>query len=212
MICKRPWKNELGELKKEVCKILVKVDALKFGTFRLTSGKLSPYYIDLRLIPSYPEVFQKIVKIYAKLAENEIGLKKFDRIAGIPTAGIPFSSALALELRKPFLYIRKEIKAHGRERRVEGIIMPGDYVLLVDDLVTTGGSLIKAAEALRAEGAIVKDALVLINREEGAIENLKKNGIKLHFLLGIREASRILYDMGIIDEERLRLILKQIIS
>jgi len=204
------WKNQLADMKSQVCTILTRIGALKFGTFTLSSGKLSPYYIDLRLVPSYPEAFQKITDFYVNLAENLVGLNKFKRIAGIPTAGIPFSSVLAIKLQKPFIYVRKEIKRHGRERMIEGILMPGDRVLLVDDLVTSGQTLIDAANALRCEGATVNDALVLIDREEGAKKNLAKVEITLHCLMGIREAVKILYDLDAIDKEQLTAILKQV--
>jgi orotate phosphoribosyltransferase len=196
--------------KAQVCSILMRIGALKFGTFTLSSGKLSPYYIDLRLVTSYPEAFSKVTDLYVKLAKSKIGLTKFDRIAGIPTAGMPFSSVLALKLNKPFLYVRKEAKTHGRERRIEGILMPGERVLLVDDLATSGGTLIDTANAVRAEGAVVKDALVLIDREEGAGKNMVKAGIRLHCLMGIREAAKILYERDAIDKEQLNAILKQI--
>ena len=85
-----------------------------------------------------------------KLIEKNLGVDSFDRVAGIPTAGIPFASVVAYNLRKPFLYIRPRVRLHGRERRVEGVLMPGNRVLLVDDLVTTGLSLLKSAKAVRA--------------------------------------------------------------
>jgi orotate phosphoribosyltransferase len=197
-------------MKDDLIQILVRTGAIKFGAFTLASGKLSPYYIDLRLIPSYPEAFRKILGFYVNLAKTEIGLKNFDRIAGIPTAGIPFSAVLAFNLEKPFLYVRKEIKTHGRERRVEGLLMPGDRILLVDDLITTGTSLLGAADAVIAEGAVVKDALVLIDREEGGKQALSKLGIKLHYLLKISEAAKKLYEVGVVDQEQLKAILKQV--
>ncbi|MBS7643939.1 orotate phosphoribosyltransferase [Candidatus Bathyarchaeota archaeon] len=203
-------KEELVRMKDDLIQVLVRTGAIKFGAFTLASGKLSPYYIDLRLIPSYPEAFRKILGFYASLAKTEIGLKNFDRIAGIPTAGIPFSAVLAFNLEKPFLYVRKEIKTHGRERRVEGLLMPGDRILLVDDLITTGTSLLGAADAVIAEGAVVKDALVLIDREEGGKQALSKLGIKLHYLLKISEAAKKLYEVGVVDQKQLKAILKQV--
>lgn len=203
-------KEELVRMKADLIQILLRTGAIKFGTFTLASGKLSPYYIDLRLLPSYPEAFRKILGFYVALAKTEIGLKNFDRIAGIPTAGIPFSAVLAFNLEKPFLYVRKEIKTHGRERRVEGLLMPGDRILLVDDLITTGTSLLGAADAVTAEGAVVKNVLVLIDREEGGKQALSKLGIKLHYLLKISEAAKTLYEVGAIDQEQLKAILKQV--
>mgnify|MGYP002153778355 CR=1 FL=1 len=203
-------KEELVRMKADLIQILLRTGAIKFGTFTLASGKLSPYYIDLRLLPSYPEAFRKILGFYVALAKTDIGLKNFDRIAGIPTAGIPFSAVLAFNLEKPFLYVRKEIKTHGRERRVEGLLMPGDRILLVDDLITTGTSLLGAADAVTAEGAVVKNVLVLIDREEGGKQALSKLGIKLHYLLKISEAAKTLYEVGAIEQEQLKAILKQV--
>jgi len=196
--------------KAEMAKILMKIDALKFGVFKLTSGKASPYYIDLRVVPSFPDAFREICDFYAETITKEIGPKNFDRIAGVPIAGIPFASQIAYNLKKPFLYIRKGQRRHGRQRRVEGILVSGDRVLLVDDLVTTGLTLRKAAEAIRAEGGIVDQAVAFLDREEGGREKLAKNGIQLHTLLKINEVAKTLYESGALDEESLKTITKQI--
>lgn len=196
--------------KVELAKILHKIDALKFGVFKLTSGKVSPYYIDLRIVPSFPDAFRQICDFYGESITSQVGLKNFDRIAGVPIAGIPFASQIAYNLKKPFLYVRKGVRLHGRQRRVEGILVSGDRVLLVDDLVTTGLTLKKAAKAVTAEGGIVKEAVALLDREEGGKEKLAKNGIQLHALLKISEVANTLYEIGAIDEESLKTIMKQI--
>ncbi len=200
-----------SETKKvEIAKILHKIDALKFGLFKLTSGKVSPYYVDLRIIPSFPDAFRQICDFYAETITTQIGLKNFDRIAGVPIAGIPFASQIAYNLKKPFLYIRKGARLHGRQRRVEGILVSGDRVLIVDDLITTGLTLKRAAEAVTAEGGIVKQAIALLDREEGGKEKLAKHGIQLYTPLKIGELAHTLYDIGAIDEENLKTIRKQI--
>lgn len=195
--------------KAELSRILHKIGAIKFGAFKLSSGRVSPYYIDLRIVPSFPDAFQRVCDLYIKLIEKELGVENFDRVAGIPTAGMPFASVTAYQLKKPFIYIRQKIKLHGRERRIEGILMPGNRVLLIDDLVTTGLSLRKAAKAIRAEGGVVTDALVMLDREEGGRERLMKDSIKLHYLLTAREAATKLYELGAIEEDQLKTILKQ---
>ncbi|MCX8153026.1 MAG: orotate phosphoribosyltransferase [Candidatus Bathyarchaeota archaeon] len=197
-------------MKIEVAKSLHKIDALKFGVFKLSSGKISPYYIDLRIVPSFPDAYRQICDFYVKYIINAVGLKNFDRIAGVPTAGIPFASQIAYNLKKPFLYVRKEARRHGRQRRVEGILVSGDRVLLIDDLITTGLNLKKAAQAIRAEGGVVNDAVAFLDREEGGKEKLEKLGIKVHTLVKISEIANILYELGAIDEENLKTILKQI--
>jgi orotate phosphoribosyltransferase len=200
----------IQEKKDKMPNILLKIDAIKFGVFKLTSGKASPYYIDLRVVPSFPDAFREICDFYAEYITNQIGLKNFDRIAGVPLAGIPFASQIAYNLKKPFLYMRKGIRLHGRERRVEGILVSGDKVLLIDDLVTTGLTLKKAADAVRAEGGVVTEAIAFLDREEGGKQLLEKNGIKLHPLLKISEMANTLYEIGAIDKESLKTILKQI--
>lgn len=194
----------------EMAKILTNIDALQFGLFKLSSGKVSPYYVDLRIVPSFPDAFRDICEFYIETITQQIGVKNFDRITGIPVAGIPFASQVAFILKKPLLYVRKDAKLHGRERRVDGILVSGDRVLLVDDLVTTGITLKKAAEAVRAEGGVVTDAVSFLDRQEGGKELLEKEGIKLHSLLKISEIAQTLYEMGTIEEESFKTINKQI--
>jgi orotate phosphoribosyltransferase len=197
-------------VKVEICKILDRIGALQFGAFKLTSGKMSPYYIDLRIVPSFPDAFQKICNFYVGFVKDEVGERDFERIVGIPVAGIPFATIIAYNFKKPFLYIRKGARLHGRQRRIEGILAPGNRVLLIDDLITTGLSLKKAAKAITAEGGVVTDAAVLIDRQEGGEEQLKKNGIKLHALLSISNIVSTLHELGTIDEQQTKTILKQI--
>jgi orotate phosphoribosyltransferase len=196
--------------KVEICKILDRIGALKFGAFKLSSGKMSPYYIDLRIVPSFPDAFQKICDFTVKFIESQVGMENFERIVGVPIAGIPLASVVAFTLKKPFLYVRKGARFHGRQRRIEGIIAPGNRVLLVDDLVTTGLSLQKAARSITAESGVVNNAIVLIDRQEGGMKRLEKSGIKLHAILTVTEIVNTLNELGTIDEEQLKTILKQV--
>ena len=193
----------------EFCKVLVRTGAIKFGVFTLTSGKLSPYYVDLRIVPSFPEALSEVVGIYEDLVKTSVGIVNFHRIAGIPTAGVPFASILSFRLRKPFLYVRKETKTHGRERRIEGLLSPGERILIVDDLITTGKSTGEAVEAVRSEGGLVKDAVVLIDREEGGAEHLKAMGVTLHAFIKISQIAKQLYALGAIDESKFKDIVRQ---
>ena len=177
----------------EVSKLLVKIGALRFGIFTLTSGKKSPYYIDLRIVPSFPGAFHLIIDTYMKLIE---GLK-FDALVGIPTGSMPYASVLSYLLKKPLIYVRKGEREHGTMKRIEGWLNPGWRCLIVDDLITTGSSILKAAESVRAEGGIVRDAVVLIDREEGGKKALEKEGIRLHSFSKITKIAKLLYDMNV---------------
>jgi len=196
--------------KNKVANILFKIDTIKFGVFELSNGKASPYYIDLRVIPSFPDAFREICDYYTEYITNHIGAKNFDRMAAVPLNGIIFASQVAYNFKKPFLYVRKDAPLRGRERRVEGLLSSGDKVLLIDDLVTTGLTLKKATEAVRAEGGVVTDAVVFLDREEGGNQQLEKNGITLHRLLTASEVAKTLYESGAIEQENLKTILKQV--
>jgi orotate phosphoribosyltransferase len=202
--------QSVQDQKEKMANILFNIDAVKFGVFKLSSGKASPYYVDLRVIPSFPDAYHEICDFYAQYIKNQIGAKSFNRIAGVPLTGIIFASQVAYNLEKPFLYVRKGVRLRGRERRVEGILVSGDKVLLVDDLVTTGLTLKKAAETVAAEGGVVTDAVVFLDREEGGTGQLEKSGIRLHPMLKISEVANVLYDSGVMDKESLKTILKQV--
>jgi orotate phosphoribosyltransferase len=203
--------HESGKsLEQEICEIMRKTNALEFGAFRLSSGRVTPYYVDLRVIPSFPDTLHKISDIFIDAVRRDLGTESFDRISGIPIAGTPFASIVAFHLNKPFLYTRGKPRLRGRERRVEGVLMPGDRVLLIDDLATTGLSLEKGATAIRAEGGVVTDAFVLLEREEGAEKRLAEIDVNLHSVLKMSKAARRLYEMNAIDEDQLEMILRQV--
>jgi len=196
--------------KERMANILYKIDAIKFGVFKLSTGKASPYYVDLRVIPSFPDAFREICEFYTEYIARQVGLKSFDRTAGVPVAGLIFASQVAYNLKKPFLYVRKGVRLSGRDRRVEGVLASGDKVLMLDDLATTGVTLKKAVDAVRAEGGVVTDAIVFLDREEGGRQLLEKNGVQLHSPLKISEVAHSLYDLGAIDKDSLKTIQKQI--
>ena len=195
----------------DFCNVLLRTGSLKFGTFKLASGLLSPYYVDLRLIPSNPEAFQRTVAMYVSVLEPNL-IKRAQRLAGVPTAGIAYAAVVALNLAKPLLYVRKEQKEHGRERRIEGLLQPGDRVIVLDDVVTTGKNILEAAEAIRGEGGIVADAVVLLDRQQGAEVNLQRNGVKLHSFATMRRIADKLLSLGTIDEKQHSEIVQQIVA
>ena len=139
---------------------LSQIDALQFGDFVLASGVTSKFYLDLRLIPSYPKLFQTVTKELGERSKN----LTFDIITGIPTAGVPFGTALAILLQKPLIQIRKEPKDHGMGKMIEGISVKGKTVLLVDDVISSGSSNEFAIQLLRDAGATVEELLVIVDR------------------------------------------------
>ncbi|MEM2794115.1 MAG: orotate phosphoribosyltransferase [Candidatus Methanomethylicia archaeon] len=204
------WSIRRIELARRVSEILSETCSISFGEFKLTSGKVSPYYIDMRRIPGYPKAFREIVDVYVELIWNTVGVKGFDRIAGIPTAGIPYAVMVAYKLSKPFLYLRKEEKKHGLGKLVEGVMNRGDRILIIDDLITTGGSIINAARSIRLEEGSVSDVVVLIDREQGGSRNLKMENLNLHCLTTISELINFLREMKAISEEKYLEIAKYI--
>jgi orotate phosphoribosyltransferase len=206
------WEPRRQKLVEELGLVLVKTGALKFGTFRLTTGKLSSYYIDLRAIPSFPGVFRGVLDTYLEFLETAVGVDRFDAIGAIPTAGLTYASVVAYRLEKPMVYVRKGARQHGLMKLIEGVMTPGWRVLILDDLVTTGSSILNAAEAIRTEGGQVNQAVVLIDRLEGGRAALQAQGIELKALTTILELSSILYDRGQITEEQLAAITAQVES
>lgn len=194
---------------KEFAMFLHESGAVKFGSFKLSSGKESAYYVDLRLVPSFPHQFRKMIKRLQDDISEKVGLDSFDYIASVPTSGLVIASALAIETVKPLAYVRQKPKEYGTSSLIEGRMPKGSKVLLVDDVGTTGQSIIKAVKALKEAGMSVTDAFVVINRLEGATESLAAEGVRLYEVTDVMEVSSALHEEKVLDDDTLGRIRKQ---
>jgi len=195
---------------KEFATFLHQNGIIKFGDFTLASGKKSSYYVDLRLVPSYPHEFRKMVKYLEKDISQNIGLDEFDSIVSVPTGGLVIASALAIETVKPLIYVRSKPKDYGTSKSVEGKIHDEMKVIMIDDVATTGGSVVNAIKSLREVNISIKDAYVIVDRMEGATEALLELGVKMHSILNILEITESLYEQNLIDQTILEKVKKQI--
>ena len=198
---KRVWAEEKLFLMKQVGILLIKNNAIKFGDYILASGKKSPYYIDLRQTISSPITMDWIANSLTRIVLNEIGKDKIDKILGVPTAGVPFATLVSQKLGIPLIYYRQARKEHGVRKKVEGLLERNDRILIVDDLITTGESVIEASEVVRDQGGVVNEMVVLLDREQGGEANLHKARIVPHLLFRISDAMSWLHSVGLISHE-----------
>jgi uridine monophosphate synthetase len=175
---------------------LYDVGCILFGNFVQASGAVFPYYIDLRKIISNPQLFQQVLNAYAEILKN----LSFDRIAGIPYGSLPTATGLALQLNRPMIFPRKEIKAHGTRRMVEGNFEPGETVVVVDDILISGNSAMEGAAKLESVGLNVNDIVVFLDHEQNVKSRLQANGYQPHSVLTISEVVETLYQAGRISD------------
>ena len=198
------------EFVKEFVTFLHQKEIIKFGNFTLASGKNSSYYVDLRLVPSYPHEFRMMIKYLENQITEDIGLENFESIVSVPTGGLVIASALAIETVKPLIYVRSKPKDYGTSKSVEGKIHDGMKVVMIDDVATTGGSVVNAIKSLTEVNVPVKDAYVIVDRMEGADKALAELGVKMHSILNILQIAKVLYEQKMIDGEILDKVKKQI--
>ena len=198
------------EFAKEFSAFLYEKKIIRFGDFTLASGKKSPYYIDLRLVPSYPIYYRKMIKGLQNIIAEDVGLENFHSLVSVPTGGLVVAASLAIEIVKPIIYVRKEAKEHGTGKAVEGVTCQDMKLLMIEDVVTSGGSVINAIKSIKDEKMQVTDAYAVVDRMEGATEALQNEGVKLHSLLTIKDIAESLFEQKLITEDVLNQVKERI--
>ncbi len=179
---------------------LYAIEAIKFGSFTLKSGIQSPIYIDLRLVISYPPLMKKLSSALEKL----IAPLSFDLLCGVPYAALPIATALSLEGNHPMIMCRKETKDYGTKKLIEGKFEKGQTCLLIEDVVTSGASIMETAASLRKQDLEINDAIVMLDRQQGGTQKLKENSIELHALMSIFDLLKVLSNEKKISEETVK--------
>ena len=183
-------------MNEKVAKALTDVNAVRFGEFTLVSGMKTPIYVNLRVLPSYLESFvavnEELVKVVKKI--------KPDVVAGAETAGIPFATAISLKTKIPMIYVRKRPKSYGTQEMIEGVLEKNAKVVLIDDMATNAFSKLAFIEGIRQAGGIVNDVVIVLDREQGGVEALAKEKVKLHSLITLKELLSYMEEKELIDE------------
>jgi uridine monophosphate synthetase len=181
---------------------LFDIGCLLFGDYVQASGAVFNYYIDLRQIISDPNLFHRVLHAYSGQLEGLI----FDRIAGIPYGALPTATGLSLQLHKPLIYPRKEVKAHGARRLIEGDFEEGEQVVVIDDILISGGSVLDGIGKLTSSGLMVRDVVVFIDHggstDRSARRRLEQAGYRCHAVLDIARITAVLLAAGRLSLEQ----------
>lgn len=189
--------------KEKIVLQLYNIGAIKFGEFKLKSGLISPFYIDLRIIVSYPELIELICDEIIDKIKN----LNFDLITGIPYTALPIASIISTKLNKPLIYTRKEEKAYGTKSKIEGVYKEGDVCLVIDDVMTTGESKFEVVQELEQYGIKVKDFAIVVDRSKDGKYLLEKAGYNLLSIIDIFELTNILRKHNILNDDIIKTII-----
>ncbi|XP_076015321.1 uridine 5'-monophosphate synthase [Genypterus blacodes] len=177
---------------------LHEVNAVKFGEYKMKSGMMTPIYIDLRVLVSYPNLMNQVSSLmYQQAVEAEL---QYDSVCGVPYTALPLATIICSRHELPMLIRRKEAKDYGTKRMVEGLMRQGETCLIIEDTVTTGSSILETAEVLYKEGLKVTDAIVVMDREQGAVKMLASKGIRLLPIISMFKLLNVLLAAKRIDE------------
>ena len=176
-----------------------KLEIIKFGKFALKSGIESPFYVDLRPLASDPKILKKLAEHLLEILPKD---NKLDLICGVPYAALPMATVMSLLSEIPLIMKRKEAKGYGTKKLIEGIYKQGQSCLLVEDVITSGKSLLETIAEVEKEGLKVSDIVVVLDRQQGGKELLEQKGYRVHTLFTITEVVKILHEAGEIDNEQ----------
>ncbi|KAM3956646.1 uridine 5'-monophosphate synthase [Aphomia sociella] len=176
--------------------------AVQLGNIEAMNGRWTPVYFDLRIIVSHPQIMMAVAEHLQNLA-TEIN---HEIICGVPYAALPLAAVMSVNTNTPMIMKRKETKLYATKKILEGIYKKGQKCLVVEDVVTSGGSLLETVSALRGEGLTVTHAVVVLDREQGGASILKANGVEVRSLFTLPNLAQILNDVGRISKEALDII------
>lgn len=179
--------------KAEIIQQLYQIEAIKFGNFTLKSGVISPIYIDLRQIIAYPKLMQSI----ARLIWEQVKHIECDMICGVPYTALPLATCIAVEFNKPMLIVRKEAKAYGTKKQIEGRYKPGQTCLIIEDVVTSASSVLGVIEELKKEGLIIHHAAAFLDRQQHGEQNLANAGCEFFKVISLTDIVNELKRSGI---------------
>jgi orotate phosphoribosyltransferase len=167
--------------KAELIQLLKDCNAIQFGRFVLTSGAVSDYYIDIKKASTNPMILKKIVEELSEYTEG------YDVIAGMELGAVPLAVALSLETGIPYVIVRKETREHGTSKQIEGPEIKGKKVLIIEDVTTSGGSVVKTIKIIRENGGLVDEVLAVVDRESGAEKKLQSADVNFIPLLTVSD-------------------------
>ena len=184
---------------KEIILELESMEAIKFGEFKLKSGIMSPVYFDLRVMVSNPKLLQSIAEImWSTFAKSDA---KIDLLCGVPYTALAVAPLISVNTGIPSIIKRKEKKQYGTKRMVEGKFEQGQNCLIIEDVISSGASVLETTDELKKEGLEITDVIVFLDREQGGRINLENNGIRVHSVVNVTSLFEILFEGGRMDAE-----------
>ncbi|KAI8129898.1 Uridine 5'-monophosphate synthase [Lucilia cuprina] len=202
--------DKITEQRKALALKLFEINAFKFGDFKMKVGINSPVYFDLRVIVSYPEVMQTVSNlIMERIKEENLSAK---HVCGVPYTALPLATLVSVQQNIPMLVRRKEAKDYGTKKLIEGIYSAGDTCLIVEDVITSGSSVLDTVKDLTREGITVTDAVIVVDREQGGAANIAKYSVRVHSLFTLSFLLNTLLEAGKIDRDTVEAVAKYVSS